>query len=272
MRVREYKKKGVYLIPNFFTTGNVFSGFYAIIAVFNQDFILASIAILVATVFDALDGLVARLTRTTSRFGVEYDSLADLVSFGVAPGLLIYSWALSSYGRIGWVAAFLFVVCGTLRLARFNVQVSTIESKKFIGLPIPAAACMIATLVMLDHYILSMGQNIRPMVILVMTYGLAFLMVSSIPYQSLKGFNLRDRKPFHVLVAMVLILIVVVAEPQVLLFLIFSLYTLSGLIEKPMGAVYRWLFRKTKNPESEKKKAPPEPSYEDLEDREIFIK
>ena len=174
MRVREYKKKGVYLIPNFFTTGNVFSGFYAIIAAFNQDFLLAAIAILVATVFDALDGLIARLTRTTSRFGVEYDSLADLVSFGVAPGLLIYSWALSSYGRIGWVAAFLYVVCGTLRLARFNVQVSTVESKKFIGLPIPAAACMIATLVMLDHYILGMGQNIRPMVILVMTYGLAF--------------------------------------------------------------------------------------------------
>ncbi|HEX9757793.1 MAG TPA: CDP-diacylglycerol--serine O-phosphatidyltransferase [Nitrospiria bacterium] len=264
MGVREYKKKGVYLIPNFFTTGNLFSGFYAIIAVFNGDFHSASIAILVATVFDALDGMAARFTKATSRFGVEYDSLADLVSFGVAPGLLIYSWALSSYGRIGWVAAFLFVVCGALRLARFNVQVSTLESKKFLGLPIPSAACMIATLVILDHYILSMGKEIRPLVILVMTYGLAFLMVSSIPYRSLKGFNLRDRKPFHVLVAMVLLLIIVVAEPQVLLFFLFGLYTLSGIIEKPLIALYQRVHRRGKRKPKEQEGKNQKTAFEDL--------
>ena len=273
MRVREYRKKGVYLIPNLFTTGNLFSGFYAIIAVFNADFILASIAILVSSVFDALDGMVARFTKAPSRFGVEYDSLADLVSFGVAPGLLIYSWALSSYGRIGWVAAFLFVACGTLRLARFNVQILTVESKRFVGLPIPAAASMVATLVILDNYILTMGREIRPLVILVMTYGLAFLMVSSIPYRSLKDFNLRDRRPFHFLVGTVLILIMVAAEPKVLLFVIFTLYTLSGLIERPLVALHHRFFRKalTKNEGNEVEESDFE-DFEDLEDREIFIK
>mgnify|MGYP001503145786 CR=1 FL=1 len=124
MRVKEYRKKGVYLIPNLFTTGNLFSGFFAIISVLNADYIQASIAILLATVFDFVDGQSARMTKSTSRFGVEYDSLADLVSFGVAPGLLIYTWALSAYGRLGWVAAFLFVAFGALRLARLRLCVS----------------------------------------------------------------------------------------------------------------------------------------------------
>ncbi|HEY5594245.1 MAG TPA: CDP-diacylglycerol--serine O-phosphatidyltransferase, partial [Nitrospiria bacterium] len=189
--MRDYRR-GIYLIPNLLTTGNLFSGYYAIIAVFNANYLYAAMAILLAMAFDVLDGKSARLTKSTSRFGVEYDSLADLVSFGVAPGLLIYSWALSSYGRIGWIAAFLYVVCGALRLARFNVQVGSVESKHFVGLPIPAAAGVIASLVVLDQHILQMGTEIKPLLILGFIYVLAFLMVSSFRYRSFKDFHLRD--------------------------------------------------------------------------------
>lgn len=233
------RRRGVYLLPNLFTTGNLLSGFYAVIAVFNADYVAAAIAILVATVFDSLDGLVARLTKTTSKFGVEYDSLADLVSFGVAPGLLIYSWALTNYGRIGWVAAFLFVACGALRLARFNVQVGTVEGRYFVGLPIPAAAGLIAATVLLDNHILRLGAEMKPLLIVVMTYVLAFLMVSNIRYRSLKGAGMLERRPFQMLVAAVLIVMVVTAAPQVMLFALFALYAASGVVLRPLLAVRR---------------------------------
>ncbi|MBI3609434.1 MAG: CDP-diacylglycerol--serine O-phosphatidyltransferase [Nitrospirae bacterium] len=241
-RLKDYRR-GIYLIPNLLTTGNLFSGFYAVIAVFNADYLRAALAILVAMAFDVLDGKSARLTKTTSRFGVEYDSLADAVSFGVAPGLLIYSWALSSYGRIGWVAAFLFLACGTLRLARFNVQVGSVESKHFVGLPIPAAAGVIASLVVLDHHILRMGTEIKPMLILGLIYALAFLMVSTFHYRSFKDFHLRGRKPFHVLVSAVLVLIILAAEPQILLFVLFAGYALSGVVERPAALFIRKIFK-----------------------------
>ncbi|NTW99850.1 MAG: CDP-diacylglycerol--serine O-phosphatidyltransferase [Geobacteraceae bacterium] len=141
-------RKGIYILPNLFTTGSMFAGFYGMIAGINGDYRTAAICILVSAVFDGLDGKVARATGTTSKFGVEYDSLADLVAFGVAPGLIMYFWALKPFGRLGWLAAFLFVVCGALRLARFNVQVETVESKRFVGLPIPAAASMVASTVL----------------------------------------------------------------------------------------------------------------------------
>ncbi|MEK6683258.1 MAG: CDP-diacylglycerol--serine O-phosphatidyltransferase [Nitrospirota bacterium] len=240
--MKDYRR-GIYLIPNLLTTGNLFSGFYALIAVFNADYLHAAMAILVAMAFDALDGKSARLTKTTSRFGVEYDSLADVVSFGVAPSLLIYSWALSSYGRIGWVAVFLFLACGTLRLARFNVQVGSVESKHFVGLPIPAAAGVIASLVLLDHHILRMGAEIKPLLILGLIYSLAFLMVSTLHYRSFKDFHLRGRKPFHVLVSAVLVLIILAAEPQILLFVMFSGYALSGVVEHSVAALVRKMFR-----------------------------
>ena len=240
--MRSYRN-GVYLIPNLLTTGNLFSGFYAIIAVLNADYLLAAMAILVAMAFDVLDGTTARLTKSTSRFGVEYDSLADLVSFGVAPGLLIYSWALTTYGRVGWVAAFLFVVCGTLRLARYNVQVDSIESKHFVGLPIPGAAGVIASLVVLDHHILKLGAEIKPLLILGFIYVLAFLMVSTFHYRGPQHLRLRDRKPFHVLVSSVLVLIVLVAAPQILLFVLFTAYALSGLIETLVALLTRRLFK-----------------------------
>jgi CDP-diacylglycerol--serine O-phosphatidyltransferase len=232
-------RRGVYLLPNLFTTGNLLSGFYALIAVFNADYVVAAIAILVATVFDSLDGRVARLTKTTSKFGVEYDSLADLVSFGVAPGLLIYSWALTNYGRIGWVAAFLFVACGALRLARFNVQVGTVEGRYFVGLPIPAAAGLIAATVLLDAHILRLGAAMKPLLIVVMTYVLAFLMVSNIRYWSFKGMEMHARRPFQVLVAAVLVVMVVTAAPQVMLFALFAAYAASGVVLGPLRAARR---------------------------------
>jgi len=242
--MKQATRRGVYLIPNLFTTGNLFSGFYGIVAVFNAEYVMAAIAILIAMVFDTLDGKAARSTGTTSRFGVEYDSLADLVSFGVAPGLLIYSWALSAYGRIGWVAAFLFVVCGALRLARYNVQTVSRENLDFVGLPIPAAASMIATTVLLDYHILRLGKEVKPILILVITYVLAFLMVSNIRYRSLKNFRLWSRKPFHVLVSTVLILILFVAAPQPMLFAVFALYVLWGIVEKPVVALAHRAWRR----------------------------
>ncbi len=235
--MRKSARKGIYLIPNLFTTGNLFSGFYAVVAVFNAEYVVAAIAVMIALVFDALDGKAARTTGTTSRFGVEYDSLADLVSFGVAPGLLIYSWALSAYGRIGWVAAFLFVVCGALRLARYNVQSGGRENADFTGLPIPAAASMISTTVLLDYYVIGMGKELKPVLILAMTYILAFLMVSNLRYRSLKNFHLWGRKPFHFLVTMVLILILFLAAPQPMLFAVFALYVLSGVLERPVAVL-----------------------------------
>jgi len=152
-------KREVYILPNLFTTGNLFCGFRAIISVFQEKYFYAAVAILLAAVFDVLDGKVARLSGATSKFGVQYDSLADLISFGIAPALLAYNWALRPYGRFGWLAAFLFVVFGALRLARFNVQSSSGEVKCFKGLPIPASASMIALTILLYLRLIETGWD-----------------------------------------------------------------------------------------------------------------
>ena len=196
----------------------------------NNDFQAAAIAILLAGLFDALDGRVARMTNTCSRFGVEFDSLADLISFGVAPGLLIYIWALKPFGRIGWLASFLYVVCGALRLARFNCQVHTSESKNFTGLPIPAAAATISSFIII-HQLLRIPYDKRPFLVAILAYTLAFLMVSTIRYRSLKQLNLKEKRPFHVLVMILLFLLIVVAEPRVMCFMIFLGYVISGPTE-----------------------------------------
>lgn len=232
MKTRPDKKIGVFIIPSLLTTANLFCGFYSIIAVLKSDYATAAVAILIAMLFDSFDGKIARLTNSTSPFGIEYDSLADLVSFGVAPGLLIYTWALNAYGKIGWLAVFLFIACGAMRLARFNTQASGIESRYFIGLPIPAAAGLIASTVIFDKHILEMGKEVRPVVILLITYVLAYLMVSTIRYRSFKEVHEGERKPLSTLMAVVLILIVIVAEPQIMLFVLFSLYASSGIIER----------------------------------------
>ena len=228
-------RRGVYILPNLFTTGNLFCGFWAIVSVFQEKFFFAAIAILLACVFDVLDGKVARLSGATSKFGVQYDSLSDLVSFGVAPALLAYSWALRPYGRFGWLAAFLFVVCGALRLARFNVMSSTGEVKYFKGLPIPAAASMIALTILLYLRLIETGW-VKDIVILVMIYVLAFLMVSSIRYSSFKELDLAKRKPFSIFMFIVLSMIVIVMEPVLVLFGFILLYIFSG----PVSMVMAW--------------------------------
>ncbi len=226
-RPKRKRLRGVYILPNLFTSGNLFCGFFSIVATFNGRFVHASIAILVAGVFDVLDGKIARLSGANSRFGIEYDSLADLISFGVAPALLVFSWALKPYGRVGWLAAFLFLACGALRLARFNVQTVTLETKSFTGLPIPAAAWMIALTVLLYNRLESWITH-EQVPLLVMIYLLAFLMVSNIRYFSIKGLDLFRKKPFRSLVILILCIIVVVAEPEITLFSIFAIYVLSG--------------------------------------------
>jgi CDP-diacylglycerol--serine O-phosphatidyltransferase len=202
-------RKGVYILPNLFTTGNLFCGFWAIISVFQEKFFYAAIAILLAAVFDILDGKVARLSGAMSKFGVQYDSLADLVSFGIAPALLAFSWALRPYGKFGWLAAFVFVACGALRLARFNVQSSSGETKYFKGLPIPAAATMISLTILLYLRLIETGW-VKDIIILIMIWVLAFLMVSNLRYFSFKELNLSKRKPFNLFILVILSMIVII--------------------------------------------------------------
>lgn len=229
-------RKGVYILPNLFTTGGLFSGFYSIVSTMNGHYEIAAWFILVAAVFDGLDGKVARLTNTTSKFGVEYDSLADLVAFGVAPGLLMYAWALNGFGKLGWLAAFLYVVCGALRLARFNVQVETVESKHFVGLAIPAAAGMVATCALIFFHLGGSG-NIKKISVLLLIYLLAFLMVSNIKFYSFKDPELFKRKPFPVFVGLVLIIMLIVYQPEIMLFSMAICYVTSG----PLFFVLNWL-------------------------------
>ena len=220
----------MYILPNLMTTASLFCGFLAILSAYNHRFNEAAMTVIAAFFFDGLDGRIARATRTTSDFGIQYDSLADLISFGVAPAFLMYCWALESAGRLGWLAAFLFTTCGALRLARFNVQTKASSSHYFKGLPIPAAASVVAGLVLFGGEI---GWYERPpyMPVVLMLYILSFLMVSNIPYYSFKKMTYFRRKPFQALVGCVLVLIVIVAYPPVTLFSIAVAYTVSG----PLG-------------------------------------
>lgn len=223
---KKQSSRGIYILPNIFTSVNLFFGFYAIIASINGKFAAASVAILIGVLFDMLDGKIARATRTTSKFGVEYDSLADLITFGVAPGIMMYLWALKPLGRLGWLAAFLFLACGALRLARFNSQSGRVSSDYFFGLPIPAAAGMNAVTVLLFHK-LGMGQH--PVLILIMLYLLSFLMVSTVKYHSFKKAELFRKMNFNMLVAAILILIFIAAQPSIALFFLGLAYLFSGL-------------------------------------------
>ncbi|MCG6908656.1 MAG: CDP-diacylglycerol--serine O-phosphatidyltransferase [Deltaproteobacteria bacterium] len=222
-------RRGIFLLPNLFTSMNLFCGFYAVIAAMDGKFLAAATSIIIACVFDNMDGKIARATGTTSRFGVEYDSLADVISFGVAPGVMMYLWALKPFGRIGWLAAFLFMACGALRLARFNTQVGTVDSDYFVGLPIPAGAGMNAATVMI-FYKFNITGNAYPVLILAMLYILSFLMVSSIKYYSFKKMELFHKMNFNALVAAVLIIIFVASQPSIALFLSGAAYVLSGPI------------------------------------------
>jgi CDP-diacylglycerol--serine O-phosphatidyltransferase len=231
-RVRQRQaqlKKGVYLIPSLFTTGNLICGFFSIISTFNGEYFQASIFIIFANLLDGLDGLVARLTRTTSQFGVELDSLADLVSFGVAPAVLVYYWALVPWSTWGWLAACLYVVCGALRLARFNVQIKNVEKIHFVGLPIPAAAEMIVATVLLYYSLGGEGAANKEVILLLVIYLLAGLMVSNFHYFSLKQrLVFKKKHPFWVLISGILLIKLFIVEPQIMFFSTFLLYTLSG--------------------------------------------
>ncbi len=229
--------KSIYILPNLFTTANLFCGFFGIISAINNRFEAAAVAILVSCLFDMLDGKVARFTRATSRFGVEYDSLADLVAFGVGPGILIYLWALRPFGRLGWLAAFLFVACGALRLARFNVQVNSVSKKFFVGLPIPGAASMIATTVLFLYHLKGPDFDASNVIFLVVTYLLGFLMISSIPYNSFKELEVIKGKPLPTLFVVLVLITIVAARPQIMLFSLMLAYVVSG----PLGLVTRRL-------------------------------
>ena len=231
-------RRGVYVLPNLITTASLFSGVYSIIACLRGDFVIASVAVIVANVFDVLDGRIARVTKTESQFGIEYDSLADLVAFGVAPGALVYHWGLEPWGTWGWLAVSLFVACGALRLARFNVQYENAEKRLFVGLPIPAAGSTIAATILLHQYLGGVALAERSFVVLLMVYALAVLMVSGVRYWSFKEFHLHRRQPFWVLVTVIILLMIFIAEPQFFLFTGGWLFALSGPA--------RWVFLRSR--------------------------
>jgi CDP-diacylglycerol--serine O-phosphatidyltransferase len=231
---RRERRRGIYVLPNLVTTASLFCGFYAVIAAIQGDFFRAALSVLIAAVLDGLDGRIARITRTTSAFGIQYDSLSDLIAFGLAPAVLVFLWALRPFNRFGWVAAFLYVVCGALRLARFNVQAGQGGNQYFVGLPIPAAASIVAATILFIYQVGGTGST-GYLVILIMIYVLSFLMVSNIPYPSFKGLKLAERRSFNFLVAAVLIFVLVALEPFIMLAVGILGYVLSG----PILALYK---------------------------------
>jgi CDP-diacylglycerol--serine O-phosphatidyltransferase len=222
-------KKGIYVLPNSLTLCGMFAGFYALIAAIKGDYTQASWAVLVAAVFDGLDGWVARLTHSTTKFGIELDSLSDAIAFGVAPAVLLYRWALAPFGRVGWAAVFLFTACGALRLARYNIQMGSTERKSFTGMPIPGAALVAVTMVL---FYSELGlEHSRSYFILVLTFVLSFLMVSTLRFHGAKEIDFRKRKPFWLLVALVVIFVIVVMHPAIALFIFAIVYLAGGLLE-----------------------------------------
>ena len=231
-------KKGIYLLPNSITLCAMFAGFFAIVSAMQGSYVIASWAIFIGAIFDGLDGTVARLTHTTTQFGIELDSLSDVIAFGVAPSVLVYTWALTPFGRVGWAVAFLFTACGAMRLARFNIQKESTEKKYFTGMPIPAAAGVILSNVLFfDH----MGWSAeRSIYILFLTTMLSLLMVTTLRFHSHKELNLKRRKPFLALVLFVLIISVIVMHPEIALFTIGTIYMWGGIAEN----IYLFMTRK----------------------------
>ncbi len=232
-------RRGIYILPNLFTTASLFAGFYAIVQAMNGGFENAAIAIFIAMLLDGLDGRIARWTRTESDFGAEYDSLSDMVSFGLAPALIMYQWALSGLGRLGWLAAFVYAATAALRLARFNTQLGQIDSGYFRGLPSPAAAGLVMTFMWVLHGYGVPSKEIS-IVALVFTLFAAAVMVSAIRYPSFKHLDLKSRVPFMAVLVVVLVFVLVAIEPSQVLFLIFLGYGLSGPIRATAG-LYRRL-------------------------------
>ncbi len=229
------RSKGIYLLPNLFTTGALFSGFYSVVAAMNGHFEKAAIAIFIAMILDGLDGRVARLTNTQSEFGAEYDSLADMVSFGVAPALVAFTWALQGLGNFGWIAAFIYVAGAALRLARFNTQIDTADKRFFIGLASPAAAAVVAGTVWAFHDSGVVGRDISFLVALVVA-GAGILMVSNVKYYSFKDVDFKGAVPFVAMLAVVGVFALISLDPPLVLVLGFLIYAMSG----PFVTVYEW--------------------------------
>jgi CDP-diacylglycerol--serine O-phosphatidyltransferase len=226
----EIRRRGIYLLPNLFTTAALFAGFYAIVQAMNQSFEQAAVAIFVAMVLDGLDGRVARLTRTQSAFGAEYDSLSDMVCFGAAPALIMYEWALKSLGRLGWIAAFVYCAGAALRLARFNTNIGVVDKRFFQGLPSPAAAALCAGLVwVIDDFKIERAEVIIG-IACAMTLFAGITMVSNVPFYSFKDINLRRSVPFWAVLLIVLGLTVISTNPPMILFLLFVAYGFSGYV------------------------------------------
>jgi CDP-diacylglycerol--serine O-phosphatidyltransferase len=228
--------KSKYLLPNLFTSANLVGGFFSMIAAHNGQYTNAALVILLAVGLDCLDGRVARLTGSSSAFGVEYDSLADLLSFGMAPGWLLYTWALRSLSPFGWLAAFVFVICGALRLARFNIQAAGVQKYSFTGLPIPIAASVVASAVLLIEAVPGSVDMDHPVIIVLAVYALALLMVSNFRYRSFKRLHWRRVWPLPLLAGAVALSTMLVYGPELTLFLLFLAYALSG----PVETLLRW--------------------------------
>ncbi|MDP6968863.1 MAG: CDP-diacylglycerol--serine O-phosphatidyltransferase [Gammaproteobacteria bacterium] len=227
--------KGVYLLPNSFTTASLFAGFYAIVAAMNGDFSYAAIATFASMILDGLDGRVARMTNTQSDFGAEFDSLADVVAFGVAPALVAFTWGLQTLGKFGWIAAFIYVACAALRLARFNVQLEVVDSRYFVGLPSPAAAGVVAGMIWVSQeYGFDGVEYAIPAALLVALTGI--LMVSNFNYHSFKDLRVKGRVPFFALLVVVLVYVLIALEPPAVLWSIFLIFALSG----PVSWLFKW--------------------------------
>ncbi|MEM9101950.1 MAG: CDP-diacylglycerol--serine O-phosphatidyltransferase [Pseudomonadota bacterium] len=231
--------KGIYLLPNLLTTASIFAGFYAIVASMKGHFELAAVAVFVAMIMDGLDGRVARLTNTQSAFGAEFDSLSDMVSFGIAPALIAYNWALHDMGNFGWLAAFVYTICAALRLARFNTQVESADKRYFQGLASPSAAANIAGLVWISNaYALEPTTMAIPTIIFTILSGI--LMVSNFRYYSFKVISWKDKVPFIGLLLVVVVIVTIAYDPPVVLFTVFLAYAISG----PVHTL--WLLREVK--------------------------
>lgn len=226
---QQTRRRGIYLLPNLFTTAALFAGFYAIVAAMHSRFEAAAVAIFIAMLLDGVDGRVARLTNTQTDFGAEYDSLSDMVSFGLAPALVIYQWALSDMGKLGWLAAFIYAATTALRLARFNTQVGIADKRYFQGLASPSAAAIVAGMVWLGETY-QLGNIVINYLAWGITILVGLLMVSNIRYYSFKTLNLRDKVPFIAIPVAVLIIVLITSNPPVVLFSVFFLYALSGPI------------------------------------------
>jgi CDP-diacylglycerol---serine O-phosphatidyltransferase len=223
----ELRRRGIYVLPNLFTTAALFAGFFAIVQAMQSNFEQSAVAIFIAMVLDGLDGRVARLTNTQSAFGAEYDSLSDMVSFGVAPALVIYEWALRDMGRLGWIAAFVYCACAALRLARFNTTLEVVDKRYFQGLPSPAAAALVAGFVwvVLDNEVA--GHDVRWWALAVSLFA-GISMVTNCKFSSFKDINLKKSVPFFMVAALVLVFVLVSSYPPGILFGLFVIYALSG--------------------------------------------